>query len=100
MSEPILRPLTGKERRLLEQLASAPAEWTGDLLNGALVFAVVFVATQVFGWLLSLPRAGIVRLGVLVAIVLATLTVAYMRQRHAGVRGGLPYSRDLAGGIG
>ena len=99
MSDPILRPLSRKERRLLEQLASAPAEWTGDLLNGAFVFAVVFVATQVFGSLLSIPRTGIVRLGALVAIVLAILTVAYMRRRHAGARGGLPYSRDLAGGM-
>ena len=99
MTEPILRPLSPRERQLLKQLASGSAEWTGDLLNGGLVFALVFVATQVIGRFLSLPRSRIGWSGTLVAIVLAVLTVAYMRRRHAGARGRDAYSRDLAAGM-
>jgi hypothetical protein len=98
MSEPTLRPLSTRERRLLKQLASG-SEWTGDLLTGGLVFAVVFVATQVIGRLFSLPRAQIGPLGAFVAIVLAVLLVAYMRRRHADARGRAAYARDLAGGM-
>lgn len=99
MSQPTLRPLSTTERRLLEQLASASAEWTGDLLSGGLVFALVFIATQVIGRLFSLPRAQIGRLGAFVAIALAVLLVAYMRRRHADARGRAAYSRDLAAGM-
>jgi hypothetical protein len=99
MTEPILRPFSPNERQLLKQLKSGSEERTGDLLNGGLVFALVFVATQGLGWLLSLPRTQNARLGALIAIVIAVVIVAYMRRRHAGARGGLAYSRDLAGGM-
>ena len=97
MSAPTLRPLSDRERQLLQRLASESSEWTGDLLNGGLVFALVFVATQVLGrWL---PQTGIARLGAVGAIVLAALMVAYMRRRRPDARGRAAYARDLAEGL-